>query len=113
LYFQTEVSMGNLCRTRNIGLVLLSLGVFSCSTRSPVAQVKDQAGTEAGAGQVASAATRKSSETETGHRGGGHRAPAPAPLAAEQGSTGPLVGYAVAYGRSGDARSLPPSQASS
>jgi hypothetical protein len=77
-----------------------------------VAQVKDQTRTKS-SGQGASAALRKSSETETGQRGGGHRAPASATVAAEQDSTGPLVGYAVAYGRSADARSLPPSLASS
>ena len=75
--------MRNPCPTRNVfAFILLSLGALSCATRSPVAQVKDQTRTKAG-GQGASAALRKSSETETGQRGGGHRAAASATVAAE------------------------------
>jgi len=89
-----------------LSLVLFGLGVLSCSTRSPVSQAKDGTRTAA-AGDGAAAAVRKTATSETGRR------PAPAPKAGsvavpEAATTGPQVGYAVAFGTSVDARSLPP-----
>jgi hypothetical protein len=82
-------------------IVFLAL---SCSTRSRVDQAKDHSRASGGSG--AAAATRINAPAETGRREA-PRAKAEAVLAQEA-STGPQVGYAVAFGRSADARSLPP-----
>src|SRR5690242_17950699 len=90
-------------------LVLLGLGVLSCSSRSPVSQAKD--GTRAAtAVDGAAAAVRMHALTDTG----GREAPRdksgtpPAVAPEESATTGPQVGYAVAFGTSTDAKSLPP-----
>ena len=89
---------------RGLSALLLGL-VFACSTRSPVSQVKDRSRPPS-AGDGAAAAVRRSAGGETVHRDAARPKSTAAP--AEEASTGPQVGYAVGFGRSGAARDLPP-----
>lgn len=88
---------------RVLSVFLVSLAI-ACSARSPVSQTKDRARTTSGDG--AGAALRLGSRGEIAPRS----APAPRSVAApaEESASGPQVGYAVAFGRSADARNLPP-----
>ncbi|MFY9552105.1 MAG: carboxypeptidase-like regulatory domain-containing protein, partial [Thermoanaerobaculia bacterium] len=103
--------MHNGTRLKVLTLTLFSLGFLSCSTRAPVSQAKDDGRVSTrGSGEGAAAVTRIGRGSEKGAR---REAPAPAsPAVEEKASTTPQVGYAVLFGRSAEARSLPPAAAS-
>jgi hypothetical protein len=99
--------MRNRFRTRDLVLVFLVLGAFSCSVRSPTSRVNSDPRVSAG-GDGAAAAARVRDESETRER----TETAPQAIVPEQASTGPQVGHAVLFGHSEEARSLPAGGAS-
>ena len=91
-----------------LAFIFVSLAAFSCSFRHPVSQIKAQPRVSTGDG--AAAAVRMSSGGESELRSAA-ATPAPA-LEAQQASFGPMVGHAVLFGYSPEARSLPPAVSS-
>ena len=93
---------------RTLAFIFVCLGTFSCSFRHPVSQIKAQPRVSTGDG--AAAAVRMNSGGESGLRSA---AATPAPgVEAQQESSGPMVGHAVLFGYSPEARSLPPAVSS-
>ncbi|HEX7253774.1 MAG TPA: carboxypeptidase-like regulatory domain-containing protein, partial [Thermoanaerobaculia bacterium] len=99
--------MRNLVSGRTIGLLLLTAWALCCSSRRPTPPVDDAR--VSGGGNGAAAAVHKPASVEAVRRG---EAQQPIAVQEQPDPTGPQVGYAVAFGRSTDARSLPPASPS-
>ena len=90
-------------------LLLFVFAAFACATRAPVSQAKDKARVSSGEGAAMATRPRAESSAEVAPRAVVRPEATTSPAAEE--STGPLVGYAVAFGRSPAARILPPAAA--
>ncbi len=87
-------------------LLLFVFAAFACTTRAPVSQAKDKARSPSrGEGTAMAARPKSDNNAEVAPRAV-VRPEATTSPASEQ--SGPIVGYAVAFGRSPAARSLPP-----
>jgi Carboxypeptidase regulatory-like domain len=87
-------------------LLLFVFAAFACTTRAPVSQAKDKARVSSRGDGAAMAARPKSDNNAEVERKAVVRPEATTSPAAEE--SGPIVGYAVAFGRSPAARNLPP-----
>src|SRR5215813_10388779 len=86
-------------------LLLFSFAAFACTTRTPVSQAKDKARVSSRGDGAAMMARPKSDNAEVAPKAVVRPEATTSPAAEE---SGPIVGYAVAFGRSPAARSLPP-----
>src|SRR5262245_47897758 len=87
-------------------LLLFVFAAFACTTRAPVSQAKDKARVSSRGDGAAMAARPKSDNNAEVERKAVVRPEATTSPATQE--TGPIVGYAVAFGRSPSARTLPP-----
>jgi hypothetical protein len=88
---------------------LFFFAAFACTTRAPVSQAKDKARVSSRGEGAAMAARPRSDNGAEVERKAVVRPEATSSPATDQ--SGPIVGYAVAFGRSPMARNLPPAKA--
>jgi hypothetical protein len=87
-------------------LLLFVFAAFACTTRTPVSQAKDKARVSSrGDGAAMAARPKSDNNAEVAPRAVVRPEATTSPAAEE---SGPIVGYAVAFGRSPAARNLPP-----